>query len=76
MYEDTNRRRRQEHERHVALLARIVETRCGDDDSEATRFLNALVVQTQPRDKARAVKLAAAVEAWRRARRVYRYFFE
>jgi hypothetical protein len=67
---------RNSHERHVVLLARIIEVRGGDDDDYADRFLKEVVRQAGPRDKAIAVKLAADVDAWRRARRAYRYFFE
>jgi hypothetical protein len=66
---------RWDHERQVALLARIIEVRGGDDDDYAERFLRDVVNQAKPGDKAIAVKLAADVDAWRRARRTYRYFF-
>jgi hypothetical protein len=67
---------RKAHEHHVRLLARIIEARGGDDDGYADRFLREVVRQAKPIDKAIAVKLAADVDAWRRARRAYRYFFE
>jgi hypothetical protein len=60
----------------VILLARIIEVRSGNDYGYADRFLNAIIRQGKPRDKAIAVKLAADVDAWRRARRAYRNFFE
>ena len=66
---------RRDHERQVVLLARIIEVRGGDDDDYAERFLRAVVNQAKPRHKAIAVKLADDVDAWRRARRTYRYFF-
>jgi chorismate mutase len=74
MYRSVKHRR--DHERQVVLLARIIEVRGGDDDDYAERFLRAVVNQAKPRDKAVAVKLAADVEAWRRARRTYRCFFQ
>jgi hypothetical protein len=73
MYHSVGHQR--DHERQVVLLARIIEVRGGDDDDYAERFLRAVVNQAKPRDKAIAVKLAADVDAWRRARRTYRYFF-
>ncbi len=69
-------RRRQDHERQVTLLARIIEVRGGDDDGYAERFLEAMLRQAKPEDRAIAVKLAADVDAWRRARRTYRHFFK
>jgi hypothetical protein len=59
----------------VAFLARVIEVRGGDDDGYASRFLEAMVRQAEPSEKAIVVKLASDVDAWRRARRVYRYFF-
>ncbi len=67
---------RKNHEHQVKLLARIIEARGGEDDGYADRFLKAIITQANPRDKANAVKLAADVDAWRRARRAYRRFFE
>ena len=60
--------RRRDHERQAVLLARIIEVRGRDDDEYAERFLRAVVNQAQPREEAIAVKLAADVDAWRRAR--------
>jgi hypothetical protein len=73
-YEDASHR--MAHEQQVKLLARIIEVRGGDDDGYADRVLKAIITQAKPRDKAIAVKLAADVDAWRRARRAYRNFFE
>jgi hypothetical protein len=73
-YRDANYRKA--YERQVKLLARIIEVRGGDDDVYADCFLKAVVRQAKPKDKAIAIKLAADVDAWRRARRAYRYFFE
>jgi hypothetical protein len=67
---------RKVHEHRVVLLARIIEVRGGDDDGYADRFLREVVRQAKPNDRAVAVKLASDVDAWRRARRAYRYFFE
>ena len=67
---------RKTHEHQVTLLARIIEVRGGDDDGYAGRFLREVVRQAKPNDRAIAVQLAADVDAWRRARRTYRYFFE
>lgn len=64
-------------ERHVAFLARVIEVRGGgDQDGYASRFLEAMVRQASPRDRAATVKLVASVDAWRRARRAYKFFFE
>lgn len=73
-HSDTNHRK--VHEHRVVLLARIIEVRGGDDDGYANRFLREVVRQAKPDDRLIAVKLAADVDAWRRARRTYRYFFE
>jgi hypothetical protein len=73
-YRDANQRKAREH--HVVRLARIIEVRGGDDDGYADRFLRAVINQAKPKDRTAALKLAADVDAWRRARRTYRYFFE
>jgi hypothetical protein len=73
-FEDANHRK--DREQLVILLARIIEVRSGDDDGYADRFLKAIIRQAKPKGKAIAVKLAADVDAWRRARRVCRNFFE
>lgn len=65
-----------DRELHVQFLARIIEARGGDDDGYAARFCAAMVRQAKPEDRAMTVKLAAGVDAWRRARRTFRYFFE
>jgi hypothetical protein len=74
IYRDGSHRKTHEHQ--VTLLARIIEVRGGDDDGYACRFLDEVVRQAKPGDRAIAVKLAADVDAWRRARRIYRNFFE
>jgi hypothetical protein len=73
-YSDGSQRKAREHQ--VRLLARIIEVRGGDDDGYASRFLGEVIKQAKPSDKAIAVKLASDVDAWRRARRTYRHFFE
>ena len=73
MYRSVRRRHR---ERHVAFLARVIEVRGGYDDGYAKRFCEAMVRQAKPEDRATVVKLAADGDAWRRARRAYRFFFE
>jgi hypothetical protein len=72
-YSDASHRKAHEHQ--VRLLARIIEVRGGDDDGYADRFLGEMVRQANHRDRAIAVKLAADVDALRRSRRTYRYFF-
>jgi hypothetical protein len=66
---------RKAREDQVRLLARIIEVRGGNDDGYADRFLGEIVRQANPIDKAIAVRLAADVDAWRRARRTCRYYF-
>jgi hypothetical protein len=73
-YRDANQRKAREH--HVVRLARIIEVRGGNDDDYADRFLGEVIKQAKPSDRAAALKLATDVDAWRRARRTYRYFFE
>ena len=69
-------RHRKVHEHQVVLLVRIIEVRGGDDDGYADRFLKEVVRQAKPNDKVIAIKLSADVDAWSRARRAYRHFFE
>jgi hypothetical protein len=66
---------RRDLERQVTLLARIIEVRGGDDEGYASQFLEAMVRQAKPEDRAITVNLASQVDAWRRARRAYRHFF-
>jgi hypothetical protein len=73
-YRDANHRKA--HESRVQRLARIIEVRGGNDDDYAGRFLGEVIKQAKPSDRAAALKLATDVDAWRRARRTYRYFFE
>jgi hypothetical protein len=73
-YSDASHRKAHEHQ--VIFLARIIEVRKGDDEGYANRFLGEIIRQAKPRDKVIAARLAADVDAWLRARRTYRYFFE
>lgn len=60
-------------ERRIEQVAIEIERQGGDAFAET--YLRAMISQS-PRDGQQAIrKLAAEIEAWRRARRTYRQFF-
>ena len=65
-----------DRERHVDRIARWIEARGADDDGYAERFLEAMITGAAANDKEAVIELAADIDAWRRARRTYRYFFD
>ncbi len=64
-----------DRERHLDRISRLIEARGADDDDYAGRFLRAMIDQATANDRPATVKLAADIDAWRRARRAYRCFF-
>ncbi|WP_143274171.1 hypothetical protein [Bradyrhizobium canariense] len=62
-------------ERRIEQLAIEIERHGADNDAFAAEYLRAMISQS-PREGQQTIrKLAAEVEAWRRARRTYRLLF-
>jgi hypothetical protein len=65
-----------DRERHVDLLSQVIESGGGDDDRYAQRFFDRLIARAAPQNRENVTKLVAQADAWRRARRTVRYFFD